>query len=48
MIIRVFLFFIFIFNVTLFAHNVPGMDITLEKKEQNQILIKAFKKSKNL
>lgn len=47
MIIRVFLFFIFIFNITLFAHSVPGMDITIEKKEQNQILIKAFfKKSK--
>jgi len=47
MIVRTILFFILIFNITLFAHKVPGMEVTLEKKEQNKILIKAFlKKSK--
>lgn len=39
--------FILFFTTNLFAHNVPGMDVSLEKKENNKIHIKAFfKKSK--
>lgn len=49
MIIKIIIAFTFVFNISLLAHKVPGMDVSLEKKEKNKVIIKAFfKKSKRV